>query len=77
MSDVASPYVFPSESKIEVFVNATSNISIYESENAFGEEDRIIVISRARLPQFIAWLQEMQTSLDAGEYDNEPQPTEA
>jgi hypothetical protein len=69
-------YVFPSESKVEVYVTASCNVGICESDNSWGQENQTNVISRGRLPQFIAWLQEIQTDLDAGEYDDDPQPTE-
>jgi len=66
---VPKDYIFPSDTKVEVFVNKENNITITESD--WYDEVHDVVISRQRLPQLIAWLQEIQADLDAGAYDEE------
>ena len=66
-------YEFPHESRKEIYVAKNRQIVIREEDDCYGNGDQIILFSRTQLPQLIAWLQEIQTDIDAGAYDDEPE----
>lgn len=65
-------YKFPAEGHIDMHVTVECAVAIfdhYQADMGYGDI-QCVVISRWRLPRFIAMLQELHDDIEAGAYDD-------